>query len=162
MDSPPDLDRKLLATLERIAGVVDVLEEPWWLFGSAAMALHGAGPIEVGDVDLLVSRGDSPRLLGRLGLPLQPGTKSDRFHSEIFARWSEPPLVVEILCGFRVQVGEQWQEVHPSSRMAVGLPFGTFHIPDVPELIGLCRLFGRPKDREREALLTSLLTARLP
>lgn len=121
------------------------------------MALHGAAPLDVGDVDLLVDRGDAPLLLGRLGRAVAPGAGSDRFHSEIFAAWNEPPLRVEILAGFRVRVGEAWQEVRPRTRQPVELPFGTVYLPDVAELIGFCRLFDRPKDRERERLLRHLL-----
>jgi hypothetical protein len=153
----PPLDPALLATLEQLLPYIQTLSHPWWLFGSAAMALHGAHPIEIGDVDLLVSRADAPLLLGRLGLPLVPGTESDRFHSDVFATWSEPPLKVEIVAGFRVRVGEAWQEVRPRTRQPIELPFGTVYVPDVPELITLCRLFDRPKDRERERLLRALL-----
>lgn len=152
----PPPDPALPATLEQLFPYLQTLSEPWWLFGSAAMALHGAGPLIVGDVDLLVSRAEAPLLLGRLGLPVAPGSKSNRFHSEIFATWSNPPLRVEILAGFRVRAGEAWQEVRPRSRQPIELPFGTVYAPDVPELIALCRLFGRPKDLERERLLRAL------
>jgi hypothetical protein len=153
----PPLDPALLATLEQLLPHLQILSRPWWLFGSAAMALQGAGPIEIGDVDLLVSRADAPLLLGQLGLQLVSGTKSDRFHSDVFATWNASPLQVEILAGFRVRVGEAWQEVRPRTRQPVELPFGTVYVPDVSELIALCRLFDRPKDRERERLLRALL-----
>lgn len=153
---PTELAPDLLASLKQVAEITRHLVEPWWLFGSAAMALHGARPIQVGDIDLLVSRGDAPRLLERLGLPIAPGKKSDRFHSEIFASWATPPLTVEILAGFHVRVGEEWREVQPRSREAVTLPCGTFHVPEVAELIEWCRLFGRPKDFQRMKLLREL------
>ena len=154
-----DLDPRLLATLERLTPLLSGLGDPWWLFGSAAMALHGARPLALGDVDLLVSRADAPALLGRLGLPLAPGTSSDRFRSEIFACWHEPPLAVEILAGFHVRVGDAWQEVRPETRVHIQLPSGAVHVPDVPELIALCRLFGRPKDFERIRLLEALVAS---
>ena len=157
-----DLDPRLPATLAQLAPHLETLAEPWWLFGSAAMALHGAGPLAPGDVDLLVSRADAPRLLERLGLPLAPGTRSDRFRSEVFACWREPPLPVEILAGFHVRSGEQWQEVRPRTRVAIALPSGIVHVPDVTELIALCRLFGRPKDFERIRLLEALAARGAP
>jgi hypothetical protein len=153
----PPLDPALMVTLEQLFPHIQILGDRWWLFGSAAMALHGAGPIAVRDVDLLVSRADAPLLLGRLGLPLAPGAPSERFRSAVFATWTEPPLDVEILAGFRARVGEGWQEVRPRTRQPAALPFGTVYMPDVPELIGLCRMFGRPKDRERERLLRALI-----
>ena len=152
-----DLDPRLLTTLERLAPFTSELADRWWLFGSAAMALHGARPLALGDVDLLVSRTDASALLDRLGLPLAPGTTSDRFRSEIFACWREPPLAVEILAGFHVRVSEVWQEVRPNTRRSIQLPFGTLWVPDVPELIAMCRLFGRPKDFERIRLLEALV-----
>jgi hypothetical protein len=155
--------RRLLATLEQLLPYIQTLSHPWWLFGSAAMALHGAHPIEIGDVDLLVSRADAPLLLGRLGLPLVPGTESDRFHSDVFATWSEPPLKVEILAGFRVRVGEAWQEVRPRTRQPIELPFGTVYVPDVPELIALCRCStGRRTANAKGCFAPSLKLARLP
>jgi hypothetical protein len=151
-----DLDPRLLATLEHLASFTSQLSDPWWLFGSAAMALHGARPIAIGDVDLLVSRADAPALFDRLGLPLAPGTASDRFRSDIFACWRDPPLSVEILAGFHVRSGGEWQEVLPRTRVEMMLPSGVVYVPDVPELIALCRLFGRPKDFERIKLLEAL------
>jgi hypothetical protein len=151
-----DLDPRLLETLEQLAPFTSQLSDPWWLFGSAAMALHGARPIAIGDVDLLVSRADAPTLFDRLGLSLAPGTQSDRFRSDIFACWRDPPLSVEILAGFHVRSGDEWQEVLPRTRFEMMLPSGVVYVPDVPELIALCRLFGRPKDFERIELLEAL------
>lgn len=151
-----DPNERLTATLALLAPYLSELREPWWLLGSAAMRLHGAGPLVPGDVDLLVSRADAPILLARLGLPLAPGSKSDRFRSELFACWRAAPLPVEILAGFHVRAGEAWEEVRPRSRVAVPLPSGTVYVPDVPELIALCHRFGRPKDMERISLLEAL------
>jgi hypothetical protein len=147
----------LMTALEQMIQISADLHDPWWLFGSAAMALYGAHPIEVGDIDLLVSRSDAGRLLEKLGLPTAPGQKSDRFHSEIFARWSGPPLAVEILAGFHVRVEGEWRELRPRTRQPIALPCGTVYVPDVPELIDFCRLFARPKDFERLKLLQALI-----
>ena len=153
-------DRRLTATLALLAPHLAELKEPWWLFGSAAMVVHGAGPLAPGDVDLLVSRADAQSLLARLGLPLAPGSKSDRFRSEIFACWRAGPLPVEILAGFHVRVGSVWEEVRPHSRVAIPLPSGTVYVPDMPELIALCRRFGRSKDIERVGMLEALAAGR--
>ena len=152
-----ELNSRLAETLTALAPVLADLQDDWWLFGSAAMILQGAGPIEAGDVDLLVSRQDAVGLFQRLGLLLQPGTKSDRFHSEIFGRWTAPALDVDILAGFRVRSGGTWHEVRPNTREPKQLLGSIFYVPSIEELIEYCRLFDRPKDHAREPLLKALL-----
>ena len=152
-----DLDPRLTETLKQLSALLTNLADDWWLFGSAAMALAGARPTVVGDVDLLLSRADAARLLERMELPVAPGTKSERFHSEIYGRWTQTPLDVEVLAGFRVRTEGDWREVRLRTRQPVILPFATFYVPEVAEMIELCRLFGRTKDREREQLLRRLL-----
>ena len=156
----PEPDARLAATLAQLAPHLATLADPWWLFGSAAMALHGARPLVIGDVDLLLSRSDAPGLLDRLGLTVAPGSKSDRFRSDVFACWRTPPLPVEILAGFHVRTGVSWEEIRPTSRLAVRLAAGTLYVPDVSELISLCHRFGRPKDLERIRLLEGLAAGR--
>ncbi len=158
----PNLDPRLAATLDQLSPHFTLLADPWWLFGSAAMALHGARPLAIGDVDLLISRSDAPRLLGRLGLALAPGSQSDRFRSDVFACWRTAPLPVEILAGFHVRTGNTWDEIRPATRLPVRLASGTVYVPDVPELIWLCRRFGRAKDLERIRLLEALAAGRGP
>ena len=43
----------LLETLVTTADAMPDAQDPWWVISSAAVALHGLAPIEVGDVDLL-------------------------------------------------------------------------------------------------------------
>ena len=147
----------MVETLAALAPILADLEDDWWLFGSAAMILQGAGPIEAGDLDLLISPRDAARLFPRLGLPLRPGTKSDRFHSEIFGRWTVPPLEVDILANFRVRSDGTWHEVRPKTREPKQLLGSLFYVPSVEELIEYCRLFDRPKDHARALLLKALL-----
>ncbi|MBA2934871.1 hypothetical protein HZF05_12255 [Sphingomonas sp. CGMCC 1.13654] len=125
--------------------------DSWWIIASAAAALHGAD-IPVADVDLLASRRDAEALLTRLGLT---GTSqpSDRFRSDLFARWTGLPLPIDIMAGFHVLGPDDWRELRPVTRIAIPLGDVTFPVPSIPELIYQCRLFARPKDVARAAIL---------
>ncbi|WP_454885593.1 hypothetical protein [Sphingomonas oryzagri] len=128
--------------------------DSWWIIASAAAVLHGAD-IGVSDVDLLVSTRDGEALLARLG-PLDDPAPSDRFRSDLFGRWDGPPLPVEIMAGFHALGPTGWQPVLPATRIAVPLADATLFVPDIPELITHCRVFGRPKELARAAILQRL------
>ena len=158
MPSPAaDLDPGLAALLRRLAGKLESCRDPWRVIGSAAMALHGAAPIAVADVDLLLSRRDARAQLEERGLSVAPGAANGRFRSEIFARWECPPMGVEMFAGFHVRTGAGWLELVPETREPIMLDGAILFVPSVAELIAFGRLFGRPKDVEREPLLLQLL-----
>ncbi|WP_019831226.1 hypothetical protein [Sphingomonas sp. PR090111-T3T-6A] len=146
----------LTETLRRVASAMEGARDPWWIIASAAMALHGARPIEVADVDLLTSERDTETLLATLRISPLPGGGSDRFRSRIFARWEAPPVPVEIMAGFEVLTPEGWQFVRPLGRLPKQLGNMTLFVPPVDELLAHCRLFGRPKDEQRATILQRL------
>ncbi|MCP8890022.1 hypothetical protein [Sphingomonas faeni] len=45
----------LRETLVMVAEAMRDAQDPWWVISSAAVALRGVGPVEVGDVDVVVS-----------------------------------------------------------------------------------------------------------
>ncbi len=146
-----DLRKTLVMTIDAMRDAQD----PWWVISSAAVALHGVTPIEVGDVDVLMSVGDARRVMDRLGVvPIEDGASS-LFRSTLFGRWKTPPLVVEIMAGFHVATGAGWTEVLPRTRVPVLVEGSVVYVPDRAELTEMLRLFGRPKDLERVRLLTS-------
>ncbi|MCP3734563.1 hypothetical protein M9979_06705 [Sphingomonas sp. RP10(2022)] len=127
--------------------------EPWWIIGSAAVALHGADAGHVHDVDLLVGHDDARRLFARLNIAPLTMAPDPLFRSALFARWSAPPVPVEIMAGFAVASGETWSPVWPQSRRAVRIGEAVLYVPERGELIALLRRFGRPKDQLRAAAL---------
>jgi hypothetical protein len=141
---PPHLAAGLAEVRSAAAGARD----PWWIIGSAAMALHGAADLVVGDVDLLMSRSDAAALLRARGVEPAPGEAGGRFRSDVFGRWSAGAYLVETMGGFHVD----GRELVPESRVASG---GLF-VPNVAEIIAMCERFGRPKDAERARLLRAL------
>jgi len=139
-----------------VATVATVATEPWWIISSAAAALHGADVSDVADVDLLMSVNDACRVLALIGIAPRAGTASPLFKSEVFGLWRDPPLPVEIMGGFQVATSAGWRRVRPLSRECVAVDGHALHIPSKEELIGLYRVFGRPKDLQRVLLLEEL------
>ncbi|WP_146168563.1 hypothetical protein [Sphingomonas sp. PP-CE-3G-477] len=138
-----------------IADAMRDARDPWWVISSAAVALHGVAPIEVGDVDVLMSVGDARRVMDSLGVvPIEDGASS-LFRSTLFGRWESPPLVVEIMAGFHVATGSGWTEVLPRTRVPIFVDERVVYVPDRAELAEMLRLFGRPKDLERVRLLAA-------
>ncbi len=145
----------LRETLVMTADAMRDAQDPWWVISSAAVALHGVVPIEVGDVDVLMSVLDALRAMDRLGVvPIKDGTSS-LFRSTLFERWETPPLVVEIMAGFHVATSAGWTEVLPRTRVSRPFDGRVVYVPDRAELSRILRMFGRPKDLERVRLLTS-------
>lgn len=149
----PDPLRESLAL---VADAMRAARDPWWIIASAAMALQGAHPIHVADVDLLASERDAAQLIAALGLePALPGGTA-QFRSALFARWLTPPLPVEIMAGFQVHTPDGWRPVLPATRHAVRLDGRVLFVPSADELIAHCRLFARPKDEQRATILQRL------
>jgi hypothetical protein len=138
-----------------VADAAREARDRWWVIGSAAMALHGAA-VQVGDIDLLMSRADAARLLELHGRVPMAGSKHDKFRSEVFGRLELSGYTVEVMGGFHVHDGAEWREVRPQSRIALRVGSAELFVPSVAELIEMCRLFGRAKDAERERLLRAL------
>lgn len=150
------MEPALAAALGQVAEAACEGRDPWWLIGSAAMALHGARPLAVGDIDLLMSRSDAERLLLSRGVEPSPGSADGRFRSDVFGRWQAGSYKVEVMAGFHVRADGRWREVVPLSRCTLRVGAAELFVPSVDELVAMCRLFGREKDSEREQLLLSL------
>lgn len=140
-------------TLQAVAQAMAGAHDPWWIIGSAAVALHGAGPLIVADVDVLLSPVDALRLLPGLGVDPMRGSDHPAFRSEVFGTWRAHPLPVEFMAGFRHRRGADWVPVAPRTREAVHLGSAALHVPSRDELLEIIVSFGRPKDRVRARLL---------
>ncbi|MFC5743524.1 hypothetical protein [Dyella tabacisoli] len=143
---------------EVLAMAVPVLHghcrDPWTLIGSAAAWLAGADVL-VADLDVLTSVHDAERLIDywqtQLDTAYRPGG-TERFRSR-FARFRVSGMPVEVMGGLELFAADGWQrvqvdEIHTVTCAGVAVP-----IPSVPEQIRLLESFGRPKDKERAALL---------
>ena len=128
-------------------------QDNWWIISSAAVALHSRLPIDVGDIDVLLSPADARRLFPRLGIAPLPEPGNALFRSEIFGRWDAPPLTVEFMAGFEYCRDGKWTQVAPPSRERIELDDVVLFLPGRQDLRRLLLAFGRTKDLERAALL---------
>ncbi|WID95737.1 hypothetical protein QO058_23760 [Bosea vestrisii] len=150
------LPAPLIETLGSVAAIMETAREPWWIIASAAAALHGASPIAVADVDILLGVEDISRILPALGIEPYQGPPNSLFRSEILAKWPAPPVPVDLMAGFEHRVGEAWHPVRPATRQAIAIGAATVYVPERDELRRIIEGFGRPKDLERACLLAAL------
>lgn len=140
-------------TLVRVAEAMPAARDPWWVIASTAALLHGARPIEIADVDVLLSVADARRVLPAIGITPENKPPHPVFRSEIFGTWEEPPIPVEFMAGFYRFADAGWQPVMPATRVAVLVGEAVVYVPERAELRQMLVDFGRPKDFERVRLL---------
>jgi hypothetical protein len=146
-----DLD----ATLNVLAGAMTAAEDDWWIFGSAAMPLHGFEVDAVKDIDVLVSSKDAHRLMARHSLANVADGGSGRFRSDVVLRPAFGAVPVEILADFRIRNSGTWQVMAVTTRVELLLASGPIFIPSREELAAIFLACGRPKDIERAQALLS-------
>jgi hypothetical protein len=142
-------------SLVRVAEELVEARDPWWLFGGAAVALHGL-PIEIADVDVVMSARDIGALASRLGIAADRDTPVDRIRSDIWLPWKALPLGVDFTAGLAVRIGKRWTTIAPRTRQTVRVKGRALYVPERAELIEILRLFGRPKDLARAEGLARL------
>jgi hypothetical protein len=147
------LPAPLIETLGSVAAIMEEARDPWWIIASTAAALHGAKPITVADVDVLLSVEDINRILPLIGIEPHPAPPNPLFRSEVLAKWPGPPVPVDLMAGFEYRVGDAWHMVRPVTRQAIAVGAATVYIPERDELRRIITGFGRPKDLERARLL---------
>ncbi|CAD5299027.1 conserved hypothetical protein [Bosea sp. 62] len=150
------LPAPLIETLGSVAAIMKTARDPWWIIASAAAALHGAKPIIVADVDVLLSVEDIGRILPQLGIGPYPAPPNPLFRSDVLAKWPAPPMPVDLMAGFEHRVGNAWHPVQPMTRQTVMIGMATVYVPERGELRRIIEGFGRPKDLERARLLAEL------
>lgn len=139
----------LSKTITYLTDALEHARDPWWIIGSAAVALHGANPGEIADVDVLLSERDARAVFAILGLPIQAGSPDDQFASVLFAAWTKPPLTVEFMAGLSTMQGGLWEQVALTTRETHEVFGRPVFLPSVSELSDLLRRFGRAKDHDR-------------
>jgi hypothetical protein len=149
VDLAQPLNETLLAVADAMAGAID----PWWVIGSAAVALYGVGSVTVADVDVLLSPADAERVLPGLGIAAQRGPGHPLFRSALFGTWRAHPLPVEFMAGFEHCRHGRWRLLQPATRLPVQAGAPRVYVPAREELRDIIASFGRPKDLERVLLL---------
>lgn len=139
------LERTLLA----VADLATQAADPWWIIGSAAVALHSGHADQVADVDLLMSAADAERVLGATGAERLDGKPSLRFRSAVFGVWRGAALPVDVMGDFSLFTGETWRPIRPLTRQGFAIAGQTLYAPAAGELRDILLAFGRPKDLAR-------------
>lgn len=127
-------------------------DDSWWIIGNAAVALHGGEPAAIADIDVITSKRDLETLYQTLPLTNTPDGDKSLFVSDLFGRWSAPPMDVEFMVGLKLQVGQDWHPIQPQPREANRLSGHTLFAPEKEERIAILQRFGRSKDLPRAAM----------
>ena len=85
-DAELDLPQELRDGLIAVGEAARDLDQPWWIFGGAAMALYGLTDIHVPDIDVLCAPRDARALLAALGGQIVPDPGEGLFRSAVFGR----------------------------------------------------------------------------
>jgi hypothetical protein len=148
------------------AGLQDALPElartfrdPWWIIGSAAMALTGVHDIAPQDIDVLCSREDALRLqaawMPHADLAYRPQDEA-RFRST-FARFTHLPMPLEVMGDLEVMTAEGWRPLQVLDDTIVGFDAHAVRVPTFAEQQRIFTLFGRPKDLAKAACIAAFL-----
>lgn len=147
----------LSASLNAIGSLMREAHDAWWIIASAAVALHGADPGHVADVDVLLSDADARRILPTIGIEPRQGSAHAVFRSSIFGTWTgTTPLPVEFMADFYRLAGEVWLPVQPVTRQRMEVDGVVVFVPDRRELQAMLTAFGRQKDLERARSLAAV------
>ena len=152
-----DLPDDFAASLDILASAASEMQDPWWIFGGAAMALYGLTDLHVPDIDVLCARRDAPVLLTALGGHVVPDPGEGLFRSAVFGRAPDQPLLVEVMAELETRDGGEWRPAGFTSRRRIVLDDVDLFVPDIRDHIALYRLFGRPKDLVRVEQLERLI-----
>ncbi|HUH23110.1 MAG TPA: hypothetical protein VLZ51_03495 [Brevundimonas sp.] len=152
-----DLPEPLVITLELVVEAAAELQDPWWVFGGAAMALAGLEDHHVPDVDVMASPRDARRLIAALDGVVTPDPGEGLFRSRVFGQILTTPVPIDVMAEMDVRSGPDWSPVRFETRMAVAVGDSLVFIPSITEQIAVARQFGRPKDLHRAEALERLI-----
>jgi hypothetical protein len=137
-------------SLARLAALLHDAQEPGWIIGSVAVALHGGDSGKIRDIDVVLGHRDAERYLRHLALSNRAVTANPLFRSDVFAAWRDTPVTIELMAGLKVKRGGRWEPLSIKSREEKR--HGLF-VPSRDELRAILISFGRDKDLRRAAAL---------
>lgn len=145
----------LTQTLSNLVPFLDQMQDPWWVLGSAAVALKGFDPGDVRDVDVLVSVRDAEALTLRWTIKNEPDGGTALYRSDYFLRPDLGPLPVEIMAGYKIFRDGIWLAVWPETREQIEFGGALVFVPDDNDLLSIFRALGREKDLKRISVMRS-------
>lgn len=153
MDDLPD---DFAASLDILASAAGEMQDPWWIFGGAAMVLWGLRDWRAPDIDIMASPRDARRLIEALHGEVVEDPGEGLFRSQVFGQILTTPVPLDVMAGMDVRAGGDWVPVTFSTRVPIVLEDFTVFTSSINEQIETCRLFGRPKDLLRAEMLEGL------
>ncbi|MFT3668665.1 MAG: hypothetical protein QM795_08840 [Pseudoxanthomonas sp.] len=127
--------------------------DPWWIIGSAAMALAGVPGIVPQDIDVLCSRNDAlmlrERWSGHIDGRFVPADEA-RFRST-FARFTHLPMPLEVMGGLEVMTATGWQALRVHDDLYIDVAGHAVGIPTLADQRRILLAFGRDKDLAKAA-----------
>jgi hypothetical protein len=138
---------ELRALFEHVAPDLDAFASSWSLIGSGALILLGAPLEEAADLDVVTGVDGAGRLRSAWAGWLEaadPKAPDGPFQSQDFARYLTPWGPVEVMGGLKVR----------GRLLDVSGP-----LPSAADQLRILKLFGRPKDLDKAALLEAWLAA---
>ncbi len=142
---------KLVRSAECIARIMPA-DSDWWIIGSAALQLSGI-PVEPKDIDVFAASDVIEAARAVLGVPVMP-PGSDRFRSSPYFQFQPGEgLSIDFMGGLEVFSKNAWTSLRIESRIAVTVGNATLFVPTLDEQARILRLFDRPKDLARAALI---------
>jgi len=142
-----------------LPAIVPGFRDPWWIIGSAAMALSGIAETVPNDVDVLCSERDAQWLKAAWADHADrayPPRDDVRFRS-CFARFVHLPMPVEVMGGLQVNAGAGWKTLAIAATEHVPVADFEVPVPALREQMRVLRLFGRDKDLAKAALISTFL-----
>lgn len=144
-----------IETLKNTSRFLAANEDPWWVLGSAAIALCGVDPQIIRDIDVVISPEDARRLMTLHDLINQADGGDHRFRSGTMLRPDLGPVRVEILSNYEIRERGIWTPLALNTRKTVEVEGATLFVPELDEQIEVLSRLGREKDLQRIALIRS-------
>ncbi len=128
----------------------------WWLIGSAALALSGID-VTPRDIDVFAASDVIEAARRTLGVAASPSRSALFRSAPYFQAKPEGGIEIDFMGGLEVHAAGKWTSLHIESRISITYGNATFFVPSLEEQAAILRLFGRPKDLARAALISAHL-----
>lgn len=139
----------LQISLDLIAAVMPA-DAPWWIIGSTALKLSGID-VEPRDVDVFAASEVIETARVKLGAAAMAPRPDAQFRSNPYFQFRpQGGLEIDFMGNLEVISRDAWTPLVIDSRVAVDRMF----VPSLDEQARIFRLFGRPKDLARIALIS--------
>lgn len=153
----------LLAGLQHaMPELARTFRDPWWIIGSAAMALIGVPDAVPQDIDVLCSTEDALRLRAawatRVDQAYRP--RHDGLFRSTFARFHLSPMPLEVMGGLEVMTPQGWHPLRVLAETVLDVAGRAVRVPTLADQRRIFMLFGRPKDLAKAARIAAILEGR--